>query len=396
MDRDFIVEKSLYDIAATDLREIWEAEIDPAEFKMEEEWSQSLGQNSEAESQVIIHDRLMSDAVLDSGGDTPIKSEHSYCSQLSSHSAPSATSSTLNALIRDADADDELLLPAMPPRPTMTTVKRPISPPMSFVVIKKEPISEPASPASSTCSSQSSSSVPESMTVRRTKKPISMRTVRADSSHETAPVKRSGASILWSNSNQGIKRKHQMISANVIKLENSSASNSRFTLPPTPPSCASSDTEGNSSPIHPSSPVQQTLYLSAAVTTRQPIHTPLISSQPKGSTGVLYLTEEEKRTLVAEGYPVPVRLPLTKAEEKCLKKIRRKIKNKISAQESRRKKKEYMDALEKKVELLSTENFEYKQVISSLENSNSDLINQVSKLQNIIARLGGANRHLKF
>lgn len=77
---------------------------------------------------------------------------------------------------------------------------------------------------------------------------------------------------------------------------------------------------------------------------------------------------------MAEGYPVPTKLPLTKAEEKALKKIRRKIKNKvelqknaffvcfwitfifrklyfccqISAQESRRKKKEYMDTLEKK------------------------------------------------
>ena len=70
---------------------------------------------------------------------------------------------------------------------------------------------------------------------------------------------------------------------------------------------------------------------------------------------VLKLTEEEKRMLVSEGYRVPERLPLSKMEERSLKKIRRKIKNKISAQESRRKKKEYMDRLEERFELYSSE-----------------------------------------
>ena len=70
---------------------------------------------------------------------------------------------------------------------------------------------------------------------------------------------------------------------------------------------------------------------------------------------VLRLTEEEKRMLVSEGYKVPDRLPLSKMEERSLKKIRRKIKNKLSAQESRRKKKEYMDSLEERFELYTIE-----------------------------------------
>jgi len=44
---------------------------------------------------------------------------------------------------------------------------------------------------------------------------------------------------------------------------------------------------------------------------------------------MLILTDEEKRTLIAEGYPVPTRWPLTKQDEKHLKKVQRKIKNKV-------------------------------------------------------------------
>ncbi|KAL1129657.1 hypothetical protein AAG570_012602, partial [Ranatra chinensis] len=159
-----------------------------------------------------------------------------------------------------------------------------------------------------------------------------------------------------------------------------------FSLPPTPPSSTSSDSEGNVSPLHPSSPTRRLFTTSNNTQTRQPIQTSLISSQPKGSTGTLLLTEEEKRTLLAEGYPIPSRLPLTKAEEKSLKKIRRKIKNKISAQESRRKKKEYMDALERKVQVLSSENSDFRKKISTLEDANSSLASQLTKLQAFIAR----------
>ncbi|CAH1954632.1 unnamed protein product [Acanthoscelides obtectus] len=195
--------------------------------------------------------------------------------------------------------------------------------------------------------------------------------------------------------------RRQPISANTVKIEPAPSVGllSAFHhLPPTPPSC-SSDSEGGDGHSRPQSPAQQAILVGTtqrrvggrgAVQSqgvgRQPICTPLISSQPKGSTGTLILTEEEKRTLLAEGYPVPTRLPLTKAEEKSLKKIRRKIKNKISAQESRRKKKEYMDQLERKVEHLVSENNEYRQKIENLEDSNTNLLTQLQKLQAIVAR----------
>ncbi|XP_005384096.1 PREDICTED: cyclic AMP-responsive element-binding protein 3-like protein 1 [Chinchilla lanigera] len=154
-------------------------------------------------------------------------------------------------------------------------------------------------------------------------------------------------------------------------------------MPPTPPSSHGSDSDGSQSPrsLPPSSPVRPMARSSNAIST-----SPLLTAPHKlqGTSGPLLLTEEEKRTLIAEGYPIPTKLPLSKAEEKALKRVRRKIKNKISAQESRRKKKEYVECLEKKVETFTSENNELWKKVETLENANRNLLQQLQKLQGLV------------
>ncbi|XP_067951140.1 cyclic AMP-responsive element-binding protein 3-like protein 1 [Watersipora subatra] len=155
-------------------------------------------------------------------------------------------------------------------------------------------------------------------------------------------------------------------------------------MPITPPSSnQSSDSEGAVSP--PTSPVRQVLVARATGYRYNPATA--MYSQPIPTSGVLRLTDEEKRTFITEGYPLPTKLPLSKVEEKNLKKVRRKIKNKISAQESRRKKKEYMDQLERKVDDIVRENSELKQKCDTYESSNRSLLKQLEKLQAVLKRI---------
>ncbi|XP_044125497.1 cyclic AMP-responsive element-binding protein 3-like protein 1 isoform X1 [Bufo gargarizans] len=154
-------------------------------------------------------------------------------------------------------------------------------------------------------------------------------------------------------------------------------------MPLTPPSSHSSDSDGSQSPrsLPPPSPARPVARSSHAISS-----SPLLTAPHKlqGTSGPLMLTEEEKRTLVAEGYPIPTKLPLTKTEEKALKRVRRKIKNKISAQESRRKKKEYVECLEKKVETFTSQNSELWKKVENLENANRSLLQQLQKLQALV------------
>ncbi|XP_020750972.2 cyclic AMP-responsive element-binding protein 3-like protein 3 isoform X3 [Odocoileus virginianus] len=100
----------------------------------------------------------------------------------------------------------------------------------------------------------------------------------------------------------------------------------------------------------------------------------------------LVLTEDEKKLLAKEGITLPTQLPLTKYEERVLKKIRRKIRNKQSAQESRKKKKEYIDGLETRMSACTAQNQELQRKVLHLEKQNLSLLEQLKKLQAIVVQ----------
>ncbi|XP_056319397.1 cAMP responsive element binding protein 3-like 3 like [Danio aesculapii] len=98
----------------------------------------------------------------------------------------------------------------------------------------------------------------------------------------------------------------------------------------------------------------------------------------------IVLTDEEKRLLAKEGATIPSHMPLTKAEERTLKRVRRKIRNKQSAQESRKKKKVYVDGLENRVAVCTAHNQELQKKVEMLHKQNMSLIEQLRKLQAMV------------
>lgn len=103
----------------------------------------------------------------------------------------------------------------------------------------------------------------------------------------------------------------------------------------------------------------------------------------------LVLSEEELKLLKDMSVTLPSHLPLTKAEERSLKTVRRKIRNKASAQESRKKKKIYIDGLEERVQICTKQNMALQKKMQKLEKENQSLLSQLKKLQVMVT---GSNK----
>jgi len=105
----------------------------------------------------------------------------------------------------------------------------------------------------------------------------------------------------------------------------------------------------------------------------------------------LDLSEEEKRLCENDGIKLPSHYPLTKEEERNLKKIRRKIRNKLSAQDSRRRKKDYLESIESRAMRHAEENVELHKKLNLLTKQNQTLVGQLRRLHQIIVNKGGIN-----
>ncbi|KAM6183580.1 cyclic AMP-responsive element-binding protein 3 isoform 1-T2 [Erethizon dorsatum] len=114
---------------------------------------------------------------------------------------------------------------------------------------------------------------------------------------------------------------------------------------------------------------------------------PHLEEPAEQETAKLMLTEEEERLLEKEGLALSGTLPLTKMEEQVLKRVRRKIRNKRSAQESRRKKKVYLGGLESRVLKYTAQNLELQNKVQLLEEENLSLLDQLRKLQAMVIEI---------
>lgn len=70
-----------------------------------------------------------------------------------------------------------------------------------------------------------------------------------------------------------------------------------------------------------------------------------------------------------------------------MKRVQRKIKNKISAHESRKRKKDYVEGLEDRVKLSTERNQHLSKEVNRLQKENKSLVDQLRDLQELVSGL---------
>ncbi|KAA0199387.1 putative camp-response element binding protein [Fasciolopsis buskii] len=98
------------------------------------------------------------------------------------------------------------------------------------------------------------------------------------------------------------------------------------------------------------------------------------------------LSTEEIKMLRAMGVQMPARFPLNQVQERALRTVRRKIRNKLSAQASRARRQEYVADLEYRVQLSDKENERLRRQVAHLQNDKRDLIAHVRRLRSYVAK----------
>merc|ERR1712156_161079 len=424
--------RTLYDIGAQDLLDVWEAmetQDDCINSSSHSIWNNASSNSlidglSSLSSGPVLKDRLLTDTMLNqqlvgatvtgcttsttegsnctSQEDLTVNAEHSY-----SLGGSTSTNSTFGS---DGDSmpesplslDDDMETECYPCIPMHSASNQKRMNHSTITMIKTEPLSEDVNVVvddqenSNDLKSAGSSSLSHSLSRQQNlqkqaantrKRSVQNQNQQNTTTTTTAPSRVQQHTIRLSRPKHPQSLlKQKPVTHTILVTTTPSGVLTTATSPYTTASATSGSQQGSST-----TKLVSSSDLRKQSTLADDLHASLISNQPTDGCGVLILTEEEKKTLISEGYPIPSKLPLTKAEEKSLKKIRRKIKNKISAQESRRKKKEFVDTLERKVELAVQELEEYKKKCDVLQKQNTTLKSQLKNLKNMVANNNSQN-----
>jgi len=128
---------------------------------------------------------------------------------------------------------------------------------------------------------------------------------------------------------------------------------------------------------------------------RKVMNPSLIAHKIKTEQDSISLSREELLSFSSEQFEdfvlqITAVRDLSQSEKNEIKRQRRLIKNRESAQASRQRKKSHIDELERKVKDLGNENIHLKEKISSLDHENTYLKKELTQLQAFVNKL---NRH---